>query len=89
MPSKHLLSNPMLVSKVRELAERRVELEAKQGLLGAEAQNGGGVGEKDRKAKRKTQKALMKICQMQSLIRRAIGDCLPPITVARRMILQQ
>ena len=50
-----VLNNPMLVAKVQELAERRVEVEAKEGLLGIEAQNGGGVGEKDRKAKRKTQ----------------------------------
>jgi 1-acyl-sn-glycerol-3-phosphate acyltransferase len=50
-----VLNNPMLVAKVRELAERRVEVEATEGLLGVEAQNGGGVGEKDRKTKRRTQ----------------------------------
>lgn len=50
-----VLNNPMLVAKVRELAEKRVEVEAAEGLLGVEAQNGSGVGEKDRKAKRKTQ----------------------------------
>ena len=72
-----VLNNPMLVSKVRELAERRVEVEAKEGLLGVDAQNDNGVGEKDRKAKRKTQieEALLEvsetwtdgmICKMES-----------------------
>ncbi|KAJ4342672.1 hypothetical protein N0V87_000881 [Didymella glomerata] len=50
-----VLNNPMLVAKVRELADKRVEVEAREGLLGVEAQNGSGVGEKDRRAKRKTQ----------------------------------
>ena len=50
-----VLSSPMLVAKVRELAEKRVEVEAKEGLLGEEALLGGGVGEKDRKAKRRVQ----------------------------------
>ncbi|KAJ4986294.1 Dihydroxyacetone phosphate acyltransferase [Stagonosporopsis vannaccii] len=72
-----VLNNPMLVSKVRELAEGRVRVEAEQGLLGVDAQNGSGVGEKDRKAKRKTQieESLMQvsetwtdgmICKMES-----------------------
>ncbi|KAG9202942.1 hypothetical protein G6514_003723 [Epicoccum nigrum] len=72
-----VLNNTMLVSKVRELAERRVEVEAKEGLLGVNAQNDTGIGEKDRKAKRKTQieEALLEvseswtdgmICKMES-----------------------
>ncbi|KAJ4379663.1 hypothetical protein N0V86_004845 [Didymella sp. IMI 355093] len=50
-----VLNNPMLVAKVRELADKRVEVEAREGLLGTEALAGSGVGEMDRKAKRKTQ----------------------------------
>lgn len=50
-----VLSSPMLVAKVRELAAKRVEVEASEGLLGEDAQNGGGVGEKDRKRKRQLQ----------------------------------
>ncbi|KAL1798728.1 hypothetical protein ACET3X_002765 [Alternaria dauci] len=72
-----VLSNPMLVAKVRELADKRVDVEAKQGLLGEEAQNGHGVGEKDTKAKRRMQieESLMQvsegwtdsmICKMES-----------------------
>jgi 1-acyl-sn-glycerol-3-phosphate acyltransferase len=47
-----VLNNPMLVAKVRELAEKRVDVEAAEGLLGVEAQNGGSVGEKDKKDKK-------------------------------------
>ncbi|KAH7062010.1 glycerol-3-phosphate acyltransferas-like protein [Paraphoma chrysanthemicola] len=72
-----VLSSPMLVAKVRELANKRVEVEAKEGLLGEEAQKGEGVGEKDVKAKRKLQieESLMEvsegwtdsmICKMES-----------------------
>ncbi|KAJ4368285.1 hypothetical protein N0V83_006641 [Neocucurbitaria cava] len=73
-----VLSSPMLVAKVRELAAKRVEMEAKEGLLGEEAHNGsGGVGEKDRKVKRRVQieESLMEvsetwtdnmICKMES-----------------------
>ncbi|KAH7398414.1 acyltransferase-domain-containing protein [Pyrenochaeta sp. MPI-SDFR-AT-0127] len=72
-----VLSSPMLVAKVRELAEKRVEVETKEGLLGEEALNGGGVGEKDRKIKRRVQieESLMEvsetwtdnmICKMES-----------------------
>jgi hypothetical protein len=72
-----VLSNPMLVAKVRELAEKRVNVEAKEGLLGEEALNGVGVGEKDRKTKRRVQieESLMQvsegwtdsmICKMES-----------------------
>lgn len=46
-----VLSNPMLVSKVRELAAKRVDVESKEGLLG----NGEKVGENDRKARRRMQ----------------------------------
>jgi 1-acyl-sn-glycerol-3-phosphate acyltransferase len=45
-----VLSSPMLVAKVRELATKRVEVEAAEGLLGEE-----GVGEKDRKMKRRVE----------------------------------
>ncbi|CAO2654862.1 Nn.00g115950.m01.CDS01 [Neocucurbitaria sp. VM-36] len=73
-----VLSSPMLVAKVRELAAKRVEFEAKEGLLGEEAQNwNGAVGEKDRKVKRRVQieESLMEvseswtdsmICKMES-----------------------
>ncbi|KAF1937210.1 glycerol-3-phosphate acyltransferas-like protein [Clathrospora elynae] len=55
-----VLGSPMLVAKVRELAEKRVEVEAKEGLLGEEA-----VGEKDRKAKRRMhiEESLMDVCE--------------------------
>ncbi|KAF2031473.1 acyltransferase-domain-containing protein [Setomelanomma holmii] len=72
-----VLSSPMLVAKVRELATKRVEVEAKEGLLGEDAQNENGVGEKDRSAKRRLQieESLMEvsegwtdnmICKMES-----------------------
>lgn len=73
-----VLSNPMLVAKVRELATKRVEVEAKEGLLGEEAYNGNGVvGKKDKKLKRRAQieESLMEvsetwtdsmICKMES-----------------------
>jgi hypothetical protein len=49
-----ILNSPMLVSKVRELASRRVDVEAKEGLLGEEVRKGvEGVGEKDRKLSRR------------------------------------
>ncbi|KAF2739013.1 acyltransferase-domain-containing protein [Polyplosphaeria fusca] len=50
-----VLSSPMLVTKVRELAAKRAEVEANEGLLGEEAMNGRGVGEKDRRVKRRIQ----------------------------------
>ncbi|KAF1919749.1 glycerol-3-phosphate acyltransferase, partial [Ampelomyces quisqualis] len=50
-----VLSSPMLVAKVRELAAKRVEVEAAEGLLGEDAQHSGGVGKKDRKRKRQLQ----------------------------------
>jgi len=51
-----VLSNPMLVAKVRELADKRVEVETKEGLLGEDVMNGGeGVGYADRKRKRRIQ----------------------------------
>ncbi|KAF2658790.1 acyltransferase-domain-containing protein [Lophiostoma macrostomum CBS 122681] len=72
MKSK-VLSNAMLVSKVRELAAKRVEVEANEGLLGSED----AVGEKDRKVRRRVQieESLMEvadtltddmICKMES-----------------------
>ena len=73
-----VLSSPMLVAKIRELADKRVEVEAKEGLLGEEVQNdGGGVGEKDRRSKRmvEIEESLMQvsegwtdsmICKMES-----------------------
>ncbi|KAH8728699.1 hypothetical protein GQ44DRAFT_782511 [Phaeosphaeriaceae sp. PMI808] len=59
-----VLSNPMLVAKVRELAVKRAEAEAKDGLLGEEAQNGDSLGEKNRKRKRTVQieESLMEVC---------------------------
>jgi hypothetical protein len=50
-----VLSSPMLVAKVRELAEKRVEVEAKEGLLGQDALAGSSIGEKDRRVKRRVQ----------------------------------
>jgi 1-acyl-sn-glycerol-3-phosphate acyltransferase len=50
-----VLSSPMLVAKVRELAEKRVEVEAKEGLLGEDALAGGDAGETDRRVKRRVQ----------------------------------
>ena len=73
-----VLSSPMLVAKIRELADKRVEVEAKEGLLGEEVQNGGGgVREKDRRSKRRVEieESLMQvsegwtdsmICKMES-----------------------
>ncbi|KAF2121583.1 glycerol-3-phosphate acyltransferas-like protein [Lophiotrema nucula] len=46
-----VLSNPMLVSKVRKLAAKRVGVEAEQGLLGPDVQ----AGENDRRVKRRVQ----------------------------------
>lgn len=51
-----VLSNPMLVGKVRELAAKRVEVEAGEGLLGEDTMNGNeGVGQADRKRRRRIQ----------------------------------
>ena len=72
-----VLSNPLLVAKVRELAAKRLDVEAAEGLLGEEAQRGGGVGEKDRRTRRRVQieESLMEvgeswtdnmICKMES-----------------------
>ncbi|CBX93981.1 hypothetical protein IAQ61_003853 [Plenodomus lingam] len=72
-----VLSNPMLVAKVRELADKRVEVERKDGLLGEEALHGLGVGDNDRAIKRRVQieESLMEvsedwtdkmICKMES-----------------------
>lgn len=73
-----VLSNPMLVTKVRDLAARRVEVEAKEGLLGEEVMNGkDAAGHSDRKRKRRMQieESLMEvsetltdnmICKMES-----------------------
>jgi 1-acyl-sn-glycerol-3-phosphate acyltransferase len=72
-----VLGSPMLVAKVRELAAKRVEVEAAEGLLGEDAQHGGDVGEKDRKRKRRVEieESLMEvsdswtdkmICKMES-----------------------
>ncbi|KAF2645355.1 acyltransferase-domain-containing protein [Massarina eburnea CBS 473.64] len=62
-----VLSNTMLVSKVRELAEKRVAVEAKEGLLGEDVINGGGRGEggNDRKRGRRVQieESLMEVCE--------------------------
>ncbi|KAH7116012.1 glycerol-3-phosphate acyltransferase-like protein [Dendryphion nanum] len=68
-----VLSNPMLVSKVRELASKRVDVEAQDGLLGSEEN----VGIKDKRVKRRVQieESLMEvadtltdqmICKMES-----------------------
>lgn len=56
-----VLSNPMLVGKVRELAAKRVDVEANEGLLG----DGGAVGEKDRRVKRRVQieESLMEVAE--------------------------
>ncbi|PVI03534.1 acyltransferase-domain-containing protein [Periconia macrospinosa] len=58
-----VLSNSMLVTKVRELAEKRVQVEAKEGLLGDEIMNGG-AGKEDKKRKRRIQieESLMEVC---------------------------
>ncbi|KAH4036089.1 hypothetical protein HBI56_062280 [Parastagonospora nodorum] len=48
-----VLSSPMLVAKVRELAAKRVEVEAKEGLLGEDVQKGSGVAGEDQKRKRR------------------------------------
>ncbi|KAH9882115.1 hypothetical protein J1614_001287 [Plenodomus biglobosus] len=72
-----VLSNPMLVAKVRELADKRVEVEREEGLLGEEALHGLGVGNNDRAIKRRVQieESLMEvsegwtdnmICKMES-----------------------
>lgn len=72
-----VLSNPMLVAKVRELASKRVAVEAAEGLLGEDARTGSGVGEKDRRSKRRVEieESLMEvsdtwtdkmICKMES-----------------------
>ncbi|KAF2682067.1 acyltransferase-domain-containing protein [Lentithecium fluviatile CBS 122367] len=73
-----VISNPMLVGKVRELAAKRVEVETKEGQLGEDVMNGGeGVGQSDRKRKRRIQieESLMEvsealtdsmICKMES-----------------------
>lgn len=55
-----VLSNPMLVGKVRELADKRVDVEAKEGLL-----SGDGVGNNDRKRRRRTQieESLMEVAE--------------------------
>ncbi|KAF2265843.1 acyltransferase-domain-containing protein [Lojkania enalia] len=76
MKSK-VLSSPMLVSKVKELAAKRVEVEVNEGLLGVNAMEGRGVGEKDRRIRRRVQieESLMEvadtltdnmICKMES-----------------------
>lgn len=48
-----VLSNPMLVGMVRELAAKRVEVEAREGVLGHVGLDA--AGEKDRKTKRRVQ----------------------------------
>ncbi|KAF2703222.1 glycerol-3-phosphate acyltransferas-like protein [Pleomassaria siparia CBS 279.74] len=48
-----VLNNTMLVTKVRELAAKRVEVEAKEGLLGEVDMDGEGI--KDRKVERRVQ----------------------------------
>lgn len=62
-----VLSNPMLVVKVRELAEKRVQVEAEEGLLGDEIMNGGegrghGKGDKKRKRRIAIEESLMEVC---------------------------
>lgn len=70
-----VLSNPRLVGKVRELAARRVHVEAREGLLGDVGLEP--AGEKDRRTKRRVQieESLMEvsetltdnmICKMES-----------------------
>lgn len=72
-----VLNNPILVAKVRELASKRVEVEAKEGLLCEHVQTGAGETDKDSKAKRRRQieESLMEvsetwtdnmICKMES-----------------------
>ncbi|KAI8942706.1 hypothetical protein NX059_000754 [Plenodomus lindquistii] len=72
-----VLSNPMLVAKVRELADKRVEVERTEGLLGEDALHHVGVGNNDRALKRRVQieESLMEvsegwtdnmICKMES-----------------------
>ncbi|ORY16786.1 glycerol-3-phosphate acyltransferas-like protein [Clohesyomyces aquaticus] len=46
-----VLVNPMLVSKVRELAAKRVHVEAEEGMLGADGQ----AGDRDARVKRRVQ----------------------------------
>lgn len=56
----------MLVGKVRDLAAKRVEVEATEGLLGEEEMNGQNkVGEKDRRTRRRVQieESLMEVCE--------------------------
>jgi hypothetical protein len=56
-----VLSSPMLVKKVRELAAKRVELEASEGLLGDDA----AVGDKDARVARRVQieESLMEVAE--------------------------
>ncbi len=73
-----VLSNPMLLRKVRQLAAQRVEVETKEGLLGVQMMNGEeDLGEADRKRRRRIQieESLMEvsdtitdnmICKMES-----------------------
>jgi hypothetical protein len=90
MKSK-VLSNAMLLSKVRELAAKRVEVEMNEGLLG----HGDAVGEKDRRVRRRVQieESLMEvadtltdnmICKMESksFIRGAYYMCTQLLTRA-------
>ncbi|KAL1597767.1 hypothetical protein SLS60_008254 [Paraconiothyrium brasiliense] len=61
-----VLKNPMLVKKVRDLAERRVEVEAKEGLLGEDVMNGQDrAGNSDKKRKRRIQieESLLEVCE--------------------------
>ncbi|KAF1955759.1 glycerol-3-phosphate acyltransferase [Byssothecium circinans] len=63
-----VLSNTMLVSKVRELAEKRLAVEVKEGLLGEDVMNGGegrGEGRRDRKRRRRVQieESLLEVCE--------------------------
>ncbi|KAF2188102.1 acyltransferase-domain-containing protein [Zopfia rhizophila CBS 207.26] len=60
-----VLSNPMLVSKIRELAAKRVDVEANEGLLREEAREGLRVGEKDRMVRRRVQieESLMEVAE--------------------------
>lgn len=56
-----VLSNPRLVAKVRELAQKRVDVEAKEGLLGSEQV----VGEQDKRNQRRVQieESLMEVAE--------------------------
>lgn len=88
-----VLSNPMLVRKIKELAEKRVEVEAKEGLLGEDVMNGRDRADKKRKRRIQIEESLIEvsdtltdnmICKMESkrFIRGAYYLCTALLTRA-------